>query len=124
MNLLKSIYFLNIFSISTVTANTGLSIQDNLSNFQLPGDLGPLSWGYLSPFSSKEQCLIQYKAGIHFQPFINMLFERSILIAFYKNESLLKLYHKMSDPQIKPQTLRPAKLATFSEAEDRANEIW
>ena len=75
MNLLKSIYFLNISSISTVTANTGLSIQDNLGNFQLSGDFGPLSWGYLSPFLSKEQCLIQYKAVIHFQSFINMQFQ-------------------------------------------------
>ena len=79
MNLLKSIYFLNISSISTVTANTGLSIQDNLGNFQLSGLFGPLSWGYLSPFSSKEQCLSQYKAGIHFQSFINMQFEFQIL---------------------------------------------
>ena len=63
INLLKKIYLVHIFSISTITANK-LSIQDNLGNFQIPGDHGPLSWGYLSPFLSKEQCLSQYKAGI------------------------------------------------------------
>ena len=30
----------------------------------------------------------------------------------------------MSDPAIQPQSARPAKVATFSKAEDKANEIW
>ena len=63
INLLRRIYLVHIFSISTITANK-LSIQDNLGNFQIPGDHGPQSWGYLSPFLSKEQCLSQYKVGI------------------------------------------------------------
>ena len=46
------------------TTKKGLSIKDNLSNFQLPGIPGPLSWGFLSPFSSKEHCLVQYQARI------------------------------------------------------------
>ena len=75
INVLKKIYFVHVFSISTITANK-LSIQDNLGNFQIPGDLGPLTWGYLSPFLSEEQysttmfesiieqCFSQYKEGI------------------------------------------------------------
>ena len=46
------------------TTKKGLSIKENLSNFQLPGIPGPLSWGFLSPFLLKEHCLVQYKARI------------------------------------------------------------
>ena len=46
------------------TTKKGLSIKENLSNFQLPGIHGPQSWGFLPPLSSKEDCLVQYKARI------------------------------------------------------------
>ena len=46
-------------SISTVGAK--ISIKRNLGYFSLPGDPGPLSWGYLSPFRTKEDCLVQFK---------------------------------------------------------------
>ena len=61
---------------------------------------------------------------VHKYAISNCQFKISISKAFYKNESLLKLYHKISDPEIIPQTILPAKLATFSEAEDKANAIW
>ena len=41
-----------------------LSIKENLGYFQIPGNDGPLSWGFLSPFLLKEHCLVQYKARI------------------------------------------------------------
>ena len=39
-------------------------------------------------------------------------------------ESPVKLYHELSHPAIKPQVPRPAKISTFSKAEDKANEKW
>jgi len=63
INFLKDIFVAIFLCISTVAAKR-LSIKDNLSHFEKQGSNGPLSWGFLSPFVSKEHCFVQYKAMI------------------------------------------------------------
>ena len=69
LNLFKIFHFLAFLGGSVTAAKGGLSIKENLGHFQAPGINGPFSWGFLSPFLSKEHCSVQYKEWIRSKSF-------------------------------------------------------